>query len=258
MEKHSTTIFTESSRKYPKNRTRYPDEAINLILKPYYNQEEITVVDIGAGTGIGSRLLADKGANVIAVEPNRAMIESAELHSNITFKQARAETTPLDRNSADIVTSFQAFHWFDFKKSLKEFNRILKPNGQLALVWNYWNVNDPFTAAYVNLINEATLKNDDRDEPYNGLSGKIKKLKVRLLWKFQYLPYYKNVQRNTFKFIQKMDLYDLIECAESQSYIKHTGKDWDKLVTDIIALESKHECTDLVYDINVFTADPVK
>lgn len=257
MEKRST-IFKESSRKYPKNKTSYPDEAINLILKPYCNQEEITVVDIGAGTGTGSRLLADKGANVIAVEPNRVMIESAESHSNITFKQARAETTPLDRNLADIVTSFQAFHWFDFKKSLKEFSRILKPNGQLTLVWKYWDANDPFTAAYANLINEATLKNNDRVEPYDGLLGKIKKLKVHLLWKFQYLPYYKNVQRHTFKLIQNMDLYDLIGCAESQSYIKHNGKEWDKLVTDIISLESKNECTDLVYNINVFTANPVK
>lgn len=257
MEQQST-LFTEKPKEYAKYWAGYPDEAIDLILKPYRNKEEITVVDICAGTGISSRLLADKGAKVIAVEPNRTMIESAESHPNIIYKQARAETTPLDKNYADIVTSFQSFHWFDFKKSLKEFNRILKPNGRLALVWNYWDVTDPFTAAYANLIEEATLKNEDRVEPYNGLSGNIKKLKVRILWKFKYLPYYRNVQRHTFKLIQKMDLYDLIGWAESQSYIHNEGKDWDKLITDIISLESRHECTDWVYNVNIFTADPVK
>jgi SAM-dependent methyltransferase len=251
-------LFTEKLKTHAKYKTGYPDEAIDLILKPYRNQEEITVVDVGAGSGMASRMLADKGAKVIAVETNRAMIESAEFHPNITYKQARAETTPLDRNYADIVTSFQAFHWFDFKKSLKEFNRILKPGGRLALIWNYTDITDAFTASYTKLLDEATQKNSDRVEPYDGFSGKIKKLKVRILWKFKYLPYYRNVRQHTFKLIRKMDLYDLIGYAETQKYIRHEGKEWDKLLTDIIALESRHKCTNLVYNINVFTAEPVK
>lgn len=148
MGQQSTNLFTENSQIHANYRTHYAEEAIELILKPFINQEVLTVVEIGAGTGVASRQLADKGAKVIAVERNGAMIEAADAHPNVTYKQARAETMPLEQNIADVVTSFQAFHWFNYKESLKEFNRILKPAGRLALVWNGLDVSDPFTAGY--------------------------------------------------------------------------------------------------------------
>ncbi len=254
----STKLFSEKSRAYAKYRAGYNDKAINEIIAPFQHQDVISVVDIGAGTGIGSHLLAEKGAFVTAVEPNQAMIEAAESHPNIEFTQGSAEQSGVSDNSADVVTSFQAFHWFDFKKSLREFRRILKPGGQLALIWNYWDTSDPFTKAYVKLIDEATVKNADRIEPYDGLSGKIKKLRVRLLWKFQYLPYYKNVQRHTYQLSQEMDLDGLIGVGQSQSYIEHEGPLWDELAAGIISLAGKSESTNLVYSINLFTANPIK
>lgn len=254
----STKLFTDKSEAYAKYRAGYPDEAIDLILAPFEDQDVIQVVDVGAGTGIGSQLLAEKGAKVTAVEPNQAMIDSAISHPHLTFRKAPAENLPLPDDFADAVTSFQAFHWFNFSNSLKEFRRVLKPTGQLALAWNYWDVQDPFTAAYVKLIDEATQKNEERVEPYSGFWGQIKKFRVRLLWKFQILPYYKNVKRHTYRLVQKMDLDGLIGCAESQSYIQNEGPLWDDLQANIITLANKHNNTDLVYAINVFTANPVK
>lgn len=258
MEQGSTVLFTEKSSAYARYRAGYSSQAIDIILRPFQKQSTVRVVDVGAGTGIGTQLLAQEGAKVIAIEPNQAMITAAEYHPNVDFWRGSAEDIPLTDNSVDVVTSFQAFHWFDFKKSLREFNRILKSTGQLALVWNYWDVTDPFTAAYVRLIDEATQKNEDRVEPYDGFSGKIKKFRVRTLWKLKYLPYFTNVQRYTFKLVQPTNLDGLIGCAESQSFIKHEGPLWDELITKIISLESNSKTTDLVYNINLFTADPIK
>lgn len=255
----SSKIFTEKSKNYAQFRPDYNEAAIKKILAPFQLQNITRVADIGAGTGIGSELLAEKGAYITAVEPNQKMIKAAETHPKITYQQGSAEKIPLNENSVDIVTSFQAFHWFNFKKSLMEFRRILKPFGQLALIWNYWNTSeDPFTAAYVELINKATQKNDDRVEPYDGFSGKVKRLRMGLLWKFQYLPYFKNVERHRYKLVQEMDLNKLIGLAQSQSYIIHKGPIWNNLVADITHLESKSQSPQLVYDINLFTATPVK
>lgn len=258
MEQGSADLFTKKSKAYAKHRAGYSKKAINIILSPFKNQEIVQIVDVGAGTGIGAQLLAQEGAKVIAIEPNQAMITAAQYHPNVDYWRANAEEIPLQNNSADVVSSFQAFHWFDFKKSLQEFNRILKPSGQLALLWNYWDITDPFTAAYVQLIDKATQKNKDRIEPYDGFSGMIKKVRVIILWKLKYLPYFKNVQRYTFKFVQPMDLDGLIGCAQSQSFIVDEGPFWDELLTKIISLHSKSESTNLVYNINLFTASPVK
>lgn len=258
MESKSTTeLFSEKSEAYAKYRPGYPEQALDVILEPFKNQKKVSVVDVGAGTGIASKLLAERGAQVHAIEPNASMIKSAEKHPNITYHQSSAEEIPLKSNSADLVTSFQAFHWFNFKKSLKEFQRLLKPSGRLSLVWNYWDTQAPFTSSYATLMNQSSAQNPDRVNPYAGWSGKLKELRVRLLWKFQYLPFYKNVTHHNFKLVDETDLQDLIGCARSQSYILHEGEPWKKLVENIEQLyHSDPSSAKLTYDINVFTAEP--
>jgi SAM-dependent methyltransferase len=251
-------LFTEKSEAYAEYRLGYPAKAINAILDPFKAQKTIKVIDVGAGTGIASRLMAEHGAVVTAIESNASMIASARPHELVNYIRAKAEATPIDTGFADIVTSFQSFHWFNFKKSLREFNRILKPSGQLALAWNYWNVRDAFTASYAELINDAALKNPYRIEPYQGFSGKLKKQRMRMLWKFRYLPFFKKVRRYKFKLHRNMDLEALIGCANAQSYLIHEGPEWVELIEEITKLYSKTAACRLTYNINVFLATPVK
>ena len=71
--------------------------------------------------------MAEQGIKVIAVEPNEAMIQQHESHPLVEFKLGTAENTTIADSAVDLVTSFQAFHWFDPLLTLKEFHRILKP-----------------------------------------------------------------------------------------------------------------------------------
>lgn len=257
----NTELFTEKSESYAKYRSGYPEELIEKVLKPFSTNTPITVADIGAGTGISSRLLANAGAKVTAVEPNRAMAEAAEEHPDIKFVIAPAEQTSLENESVEVVTSFQAFHWFDFKESLKEFNRILKPQGKLALVWSYWDETDPFTTKYLEEITKATNKNTERVSPYDGFpAGFTKKWRIRFLWKFRTLPYFKNVERIRYSYEQHMDLESLIGCAHSQSYLEHEGVLWDTLCKNIEKLvdDQKGGPTNLMYKVNLFIAEPKK
>lgn len=257
--KSSKSLFTDKAKAYAEYRPSYPKEAVDQIIQPFDGMKDVKAIDVGAGTGIASRLLADRGIKVVAAEPNKSMIQAAFTHKNITWREMEAEHLQTATSSVDLVSAFQAFHWFNFKQSLQEFNRILKPTGRLALVWNYWDTEDPFTAKYARLIDEAAQKNSDRITPYDDFpSGFLKKYRIKLLWKMHYLPYFKNIQRHRYTFVRDVDFEALKGSAYSQSYIKHEGPAWDTLIQKIRQLYQKSFEARLVYAINLFTARPRK
>lgn len=257
----NTELFTDKSESYAKYRSGYPEEMIEKIIESFRGQNEIQVADIGAGTGISSRLLGNTGAKVTAVEPNQAMAEAAEEHPNVKYVIAPAETTGLESNSFDIVSSFQAFHWFHFRESLKEFNRILKPGGKLALVWSYWDETDEFTGEFIRLINKASSKFEEKVTPYDVFpSGYIKRWRIRLLWKLGWLPYYRSVEKLQFSYNQHLNKNDLIGYAASQSFIKHEGELWDELCIGLKHLAEKTQSDSVIlkYRVTLFLCDPKK
>jgi SAM-dependent methyltransferase len=152
--------FSDRAADYVKYRPSYPAAAIDIILAGLGTAP--VVADIGAGTGISARLLADRGARVIAIEPNAEIRTAAASHPAIEFRDGTAEATGLADASIDLITCFQAFHWFDPERTLLEFRRILKSTatartpGRLALVWNNRAKEDAFTNEYSNLIAAAS------------------------------------------------------------------------------------------------------
>lgn len=255
----TTELFSDKAESYAKFRPAYPAKMIERLLSNLPTKDQNRAIDVGAGTGISSLLIAKQGVKVVAIEPNAEMIQAGEKHPNLQFVKGPAERIPFDDSSTDLVTSFQSFHWFDFKESLKEFNRVLQPTGKLGIVWSYWDESDAYTREYVNLINEATKKNITRVTPYDGFpKGKIKKLRIRFLWRFRKLPYFNNVERYTYKYMQQLDEEGLIGCARSQSFLINEGPVWDELVDGIRSLKTTAPDKPLVYNINLFTANPVK
>ena len=140
--------FSDRAADYAKYRPSYPDEAIAILLEGLGNPSQLLAADIGAGTGISSPLLAQRGVRVIAIEPNEAMREAASPHPLVEFQDGAAEATNLPDTSVDLVTCFQAFHWFNPEPTLEVFHRILKPTGRLAVVWNDRDRNNELTQSY--------------------------------------------------------------------------------------------------------------
>ncbi|HUZ49990.1 MAG TPA: class I SAM-dependent methyltransferase [Candidatus Dormibacteraeota bacterium] len=157
-----TERFTERAGDYAAARPSYPDAAIDALFEGIAEPSQCTVVDLGAGTGISSRLLAARGAQVIAIEPNAAMATQGACAANLRLHAATAERTGLAGASADLVTAFQAFHWFDRSASIAEMLRLLRPGGRAAIVYNERDERDPFTAAYGAIVRRYATEETER------------------------------------------------------------------------------------------------
>ncbi len=153
-----TGRFTDLADRYQQYRPGYPAAAIDLILIRCGLGPDSLLADVGCGTGISSRLVAARGIPVIGIEPNAAMRARAEQvpaepqAAPVEYRDGQAEATGLPDASVSAVLAAQSFHWFDAERALREFHRILRPGGWVALMWYERDENDPFTAAYGDLL----------------------------------------------------------------------------------------------------------
>ena len=124
---------------YEKYRPSYPEEYIKDVIAKCHLDSKSLVADIGAGTGILTRQLLHHNLKVVGVEPNsdmRRILKNLEANKNFRTIEGTAEHTNLEDNSIDLIVVAQAFHWFDKEKFKKECKRILKPNGNVWILWN--------------------------------------------------------------------------------------------------------------------------
>jgi SAM-dependent methyltransferase len=123
---------------YARYRPDYRADAVRWCVAPTGRDlAGLRVLDLGAGTGKPTALLAALGTDVTAVEPDAAML--AELRRQVPAARARlgpAEAIPLPDESVDAVLCGQSMHWFDLPRALPEIARVLAPGGALGALWN--------------------------------------------------------------------------------------------------------------------------
>lgn len=239
------TRFSNRADDYAKFRPSYPVEAVDFILDGLGDPAALTVADIGAGTGISSRLLADRGIRVIAVEPNERMRSAAGEDARVTFADSRAENTGLDEGAVDLVTCFQSFHWLQADAALAEFRRILKPGGRVALAWNVRDDRDSFTRGYGQIILDVSgpRANIERFDSAAALMEN---------------PAFRDAKSATFASRQTLSLDELLGRARSASYVPLEGPDFDRVMRELTELQrgradARGNAT-LVYQTKVFRA----
>jgi SAM-dependent methyltransferase len=126
--------FGAAAAAYAEHRPDYAQEAVRWALEPAPGPR---VLDLGAGTGKLTATLAALGAEVIAVEPDPAML--TVLRRTLPAVRAlpgSAEAIPLPAASVDAVLAGHALHWFDMAVAGPEMARVLAPGGILAGLWN--------------------------------------------------------------------------------------------------------------------------
>ena len=146
-------MFDEQAERYDRCRPAYPDALIDELLGP--EPAGLDVLDVGCGTGIASRQMAQRGAKVLGVEPAPRMAEIARSHGIDVEISAFEEWDAADR-SFDRVTSAQAWHWLDLPLATSRAASVLRPGGSLCLFWNAgWQPDglaDALEAVYASVV----------------------------------------------------------------------------------------------------------
>jgi ubiquinone/menaquinone biosynthesis C-methylase UbiE len=133
--------FTGLASNYAKFRQGYAESVLTAVLsllgKP---NAEVDAADLGAGTGIWTRMLAGRGLRKVwGVEPNADMRTTGSKISapaSLEWVAAGAESTGLPSGSCDLVTAASSFHWMDYEKTTAEIRRLLRPGGRFMALWN--------------------------------------------------------------------------------------------------------------------------
>ena len=247
-ERDSVERFADRVVDYAKYRPTYPPGAIDAVLDGLGPADHLRAADVGAGTGISARLIADRGVPVVAVEPGADMRQAAARHPGVTWLAARAERTALRSATLDLVVCAQSFHWFRVDETLREFARILKPGGRVALVWNRRSQTDPLTVAYRQAIVEAgadmTVERMTFDPEVVSRDG-----------------VFSAPVRRSFPHAQHLDRDGLIGRARSASYVPTSGPMAERLHQGLRALYERHHdaggAVTLVYETEVYLSRKV-
>jgi SAM-dependent methyltransferase len=239
----STKRFGSRASAYAAFRPTYPPAAVDAALAGLGDPRRLTVADVGAGTGISARLFAERGAKVVAIEPNAKMRGNAEPHPSVEWRDGSAERTGLDDASVDAVIACQAFHWFATPAAMSEFRRIARKRA--VLLQYERNELNAFTAAYGDLVRSYAM--DDTEA-----------LRERALATFAAYPSAIVTRTQVHHSAQRLDRDALLGRAASSSYLPSSGEAAVALRRDLAALFERHQRdgrVELVMITHVLLAD---
>ncbi|HEY4874674.1 MAG TPA: class I SAM-dependent methyltransferase [Puia sp.] len=226
-----TTRFSNRVENYVKYRPSYPDAIVEFLEKNIGLKKDQRIVDVGSGTGIFSELFLKHGYHVVGIEPNDEMRKAAEkklsVYPGFISKDHRAEQIGLRKQSVELITVAQAFHWMDPVLTKKEFLRILKPDGHIVLAWNLRLKHSPFLKAY----DELKLQ--------FGTDYKASKMVIEESILSFYAPMPMKIA--SFENIQLLDFEGLKGQLLSTSYIPLPGHlDYEKMIEHLVKLFIVH------------------
>lgn len=124
--------FSNQASQYSQFRPHYPKELIDHILSFVHNRD--TALDVATGNGQVAISLSKHFHTVYATDISEKQLLQAPKVLNVIYKNQSAEATDFHDHQFDLITVAQAIHWFDFNKFYAEVNRILKPDGIIAII----------------------------------------------------------------------------------------------------------------------------
>lgn len=134
MKQEFKNYFSESTEAYSTYRPNYPTQLFSYLA--YISNHQKTAWDCATGNGQAAVFLAHYFSTVIATDASSTQIDNAIIAKGVSYQVASAENSGLQKNSIDLITVAQAFHWFNKDGFIAEANRVLKDKGIIA-IWTY-------------------------------------------------------------------------------------------------------------------------
>lgn len=195
--KHMAAAFLAGGGHYHKVRPGYPEDSLNWLLETAGDVHH--VLDIGAGTGKYTQLLARRGYAITAVDPSADMLAqlSADLPAVATIV-GTAEHLEVQSGSADLAVVAQAWHWCDPLAASTEIARTLRPGGTLGLIWNQLDVGLPWVHRLARIMHAGDVHKPD--------------------FRPQIGPEFAPAQPHLTRWEQQLTPEEIMELAQSRSY----------------------------------------
>ncbi len=132
-------VSSDTAEAYAQGRPYFHPLVLEIVKeKLSLNAPVKLAVDVACGTGLSSLALLELADRVIATDVSAEMLSQAPKDARITYRQAPAESLPLDDATADLITVSSAFHWFERSAFLHEARRVLRPGGWLVVYENFF------------------------------------------------------------------------------------------------------------------------
>jgi SAM-dependent methyltransferase len=141
--------FGGAAENYDAFRPRYPEQLIDDVLGAGARR----VLEGGAGTGIASMQMIERGADLLAVEPDVRMAAVAKAKGIPVELSTFEEWDPAGRRF-DRVVFAASFHWVDPAVALPKIRKILNDDGKLALIWNRLRPINPSRAEFESIYQD--------------------------------------------------------------------------------------------------------
>lgn len=164
--------FGRTAEDYSRHRAGFPEALFERLLRWQIGTPGQSLLDLGSGTGSLARGFARRGARVTALDVSQEMLDAAAALAagdglEIAFRRAGAEATGLRGGSFDSVTAGQCWHWFDSAAAAAEVQRLLRPDGRLAICHFDWLP----LAGNVVAASEALIEAHNPDWRFGGGDG---------------------------------------------------------------------------------------
>jgi SAM-dependent methyltransferase len=132
--------FQTDTGAYERGRPEYPQKVVDFFSVSFPILPNSVVLEIGVGTGKFTKLLLEAGVQIIALEPLENMRNKfTQMFPTIQVIDGVAESIPLPDKSVGSCDRGSGVSLVRRAQSDEEIHRVLKPNGNLGLVWNVQN-----------------------------------------------------------------------------------------------------------------------
>jgi SAM-dependent methyltransferase len=188
--------FGSIAEDYDGLRPQPPQQAVDWLVPPICD----VAVDVGAGTGLFTRTLVNRAAQVIAVEPDARMRKVLAARSpGVRVLEGRGESIPLPDAAADAVFVSSAWHWMDRERTVPEIGRVLRDGGRFGLIWTSRDREVDW------------VRNLDRLPGQDSVdAGSADRFRRRLHFDLPEPQIFNNIARETFRFVRTMTVDDVV------------------------------------------------